>query len=90
MSKSIAKAFLFKPVKTHGDAYNFLNACITWLGGGFHPDTSADDYINIKTNTPTFTATECKKYDKNMDKVFKLLPDPYALCIDVLNTRGMY
>lgn len=87
-SNAIAKEFLTKKVVTIGDAYNFLNACITWLGPGFHPDTNAIEYINMRTNKLVFSKATARKYNRNMNEVFKLLPDPYALCIDVMRSRG--
>lgn len=68
---------LFVP-KTKAEAVKWLELCVWFCGGGFHPDTPGDDYIN-EDDRPTFTKAEIKLFEKARNAVFTILPDPYKV-----------
>lgn len=39
------------------------NSAIDYMGGGYHPDDPADDYINLETQEATFTPEEAAQFD---------------------------
>ena len=71
---------------TPEEAREVLRWCITRLGGGFHPDNTAHDYIVLATGEPTFTPSEAQALDLALDEVFHLIEDPYAVTTDLLNS----
>lgn len=52
------------------------------LGQGFHPDTPADEYVNVRTGRPSLSRGECREYEADMAVLFQL-PDPYALILSL-------
>lgn len=65
----------------------FLDACCEETV--FHPDTPFEDYININTGDPTFTAVQSERLNKWREKAFvdcnTLCLDIYGYCIDNRN-----
>jgi len=53
------------------------------VGPGFHPDTDAEDYIDVATGEPLFSKKQAQEINESMDTVFKLLPDPYEIGLPV-------
>lgn len=60
-----------------------LAALVEILGGGFHPDTRAEDYVNFGTGSPAFTEDEAEAVNAVLDGIFAHLPDPYAATLEV-------
>jgi hypothetical protein len=46
----------------------WLHDAIGFMGGGWHPDDSADDMVNMETGERTFTAQEAKAFNRNLDR----------------------
>ncbi len=51
-------------------AKTWNNSAIDFIGGGFHPDDPADDYINLTTDEPTFTPEQATAFDANRERAF--------------------
>jgi hypothetical protein len=61
-----------------------LRICRRWVamcGLGFHPDTRGADY------EPALPAEMVAKYDEDMETLFGLSDDPYALGIAAMQER---
>jgi hypothetical protein len=56
---------------------------VALLGTGIHPDTTGEDY------TPPLPKAMRIAYDKDMDKLFKLGPDPYAVILTEMELAGL-
>lgn len=56
----------------------------------FHPDEDFEDYVDYKTNQPSFTPEQCKTYNEAMEKCFDVCEtngvDIYELMGEVLNS----
>ena len=50
----------------------FFDYLLLELKVNFHPDDKFENYIDIKTNDPSFTATECILFNRLMDESFAL------------------
>lgn len=70
---------------TEGEAVAFLRWCETYIGMGFHPDTSGAEYIDLTTGERSFTEEDAAHLDAAMDAVFDLLDDPYAVSLDLFH-----
>lgn len=56
---------------------------VALLGTGLHPDTTGEDY------TPPLPKAMRIAYDKDMDQLFKLVPDPYAVILTEMELAGL-
>ena len=56
---------------------------VALLGYGLHPDTSGQDY------TPPLPQAMMVAYDQEMDQLFKLVPDPYAVILTEMELAGL-
>ena len=60
-------------IKTEEQAYAFLTEVIKVVGGGFHPDTPFEDYINMKNGDPTFeNYADCENLNDRLDECFDI------------------
>lgn len=53
------------------------------LGLGFHPDTRGKDY------SPKFSKEDVAAYDRDMEQLFEISPDPYQAGIDAWTRAGL-
>ena len=53
------------------------------IGPGFHPDTSAAEYVEGSTNQPLFSVNAAVEFDADLESAYNLLVsanrDPYAI-----------
>jgi hypothetical protein len=73
--------------KTEQDARDFVWWLERTIGGGFHPDTPADQYIHIggpQDGTPLYTKVEERLLQAGLDATFALLEDIYAVSCDAV------
>jgi hypothetical protein len=56
---------------------------VALLGTGIHPDTTGEDY------TPPLPKAMRIAYDKDMDKLSRLVPDPYAVILTEMELAGV-
>lgn len=70
-------------------ALAFLKWAVKRIGGGFHPDTRGDDYLALAPDGgvvgPTFNESEAIYFDNQIEQVFRFLPDPYAVTLDLVH-----
>jgi len=57
------------------------------FGLGFHLDTPAQDYVDSSGNT--LTGQDCQDLNRSIERLFKLLPDPYAVACDEMQKMMM-
>ena len=50
------------------------------FGLGFHLDTPAEDYVDANGNS--LTDQQRQDLDRSIERLFDLLPDPYAIACD--------
>ena len=75
-------------ISSHSDLVKFIEFCINILGGGFHPDTPFDDYVNLETNEPTFSQAEVVALDVLMEQAFEKYGDKiYDISLKMLNRQ---
>jgi hypothetical protein len=55
------------------------------LGGSFHPDTPAADYIFFRTDEPLFTEEEANLYKRRVEALWLYSPCPYEAGINAIN-----
>jgi len=63
-----------------------LEICAKWVarfGLGFHPDTRGAQY------TPALLADDIADYDRDMESLFALDCDPYAVAVAVMEDFGL-
>ena len=56
---------------------------VALLGTGLHPDTAGEEY------TPPLPKAMRVAYDRDMDQLFKLEPDPYAVILVEMELAGV-
>ncbi|CAB5220174.1 hypothetical protein UFOVP231_81 [uncultured Caudovirales phage] len=56
---------------------------VALLGTGIHPDTTGGEY------TPPLPKDMRIAYDKDMDQLFKLVSDPYAVILVEMELAGL-
>lgn len=56
---------------------------VALLGYGLHPDTNGEDY------TPPMPKAMRMAYDRDMDQLFELASDPYAIILTEMELAGM-
>lgn len=75
-------------VTDSNSAVAFLEWAVKRLGGGFHPDTRGNDYLAFKDGSvagATFNESEAIYFDNQIAQVFRFLPDPYAITLDLVH-----
>lgn len=71
--KIVKKAFAdFLAVQDEESAEAWLRQAVEHLGGGFHPDTRGDDYVD-GNGEPMFPGEKALSFDNNMEKCFEIL-----------------
>lgn len=65
---------------TKEDAVSFIEACMIWIGEGFHPDTPMADYVALGNGQPTFTSNEAVYNQERLNRAFELLGDDIYEC----------
>lgn len=57
----------------------------------FHPDDLFEDYINLSTRQPTFTAEQCQQYNRLMEQAHVAVGDRiYAIGITIGKELGVF
>ena len=54
------------------EARLFIISCINFFGGGFHPDTLGESYVN-RDDMSTFNSEEAAQFNINMEATFGIL-----------------
>ena len=79
-----------KPHATSKDCVPWLRQLTCWMGPGFHPESSADQYIVADEAgrwLPSFTPALCERIDADMDRCYALLEplgkDPCSIAVKV-------
>lgn len=77
--------FLALENPSRDDVRNIIAKVALWVGGGFHPDTPAEDYVNLKSGGPTFTAQDAVVFERVREAMFKFDDlDPSAVAFSSL------
>lgn len=66
-------------------AEQFIRWCVLMIGGGFHPDTSFDDYINLKSRKRLFSDKACEALERHMAVAVKFI-DVYEAGMDAVKS----
>src|SRR6056300_1037586 len=70
-------------------ALHCLKDMIRFFGLAFHPDNSAEEYIDVVTKERTFLNFEIEFYNGNLMKLCDILEDPYTEAIKMWHEAGM-
>lgn len=64
------------------EMYGIARKWAVRIGLGFHPDTRGADY------SPALSPDQVTEYDADMERLFKLAPDPYEVALTAGETWG--
>lgn len=71
---------------TEAAAKEYIETCVLEIGGGFHPDDSMTEMVNISTDKPIFKKCDALVIDRNIDACFKLLGEKvYTVGLRAMN-----
>ena len=61
-----------RPLQTKQDVHRFFQHLLEDRDLNFHPDTPFEDYVELKSDKPSFTPEEVAAYNQRMDEAFKI------------------
>lgn len=59
-------------IHTTGDVSAYFNYLLHERKVNFHPDEAFEDYIDLDTKAPSFTAQECRLFNRLMNESFSV------------------
>ena len=73
-------------MKTVDDVRDFFEE-LKQQGVNFHPDDNFNNYVNIETGQPSFSAAQAAELNDKLDQAFEVCEaadvDIYELCLEV-------
>lgn len=61
------------------------------IGGGFHPDTPFEDYVDVESGVNCYGEFEAREKNEDMDRVFEAFSaageDVYGYCLQFIRAQ---